>query len=132
MLSSNDLEGGARSTTSAEAVVAACGIKEGMAIADVGAGTGLYTRLFATQTGPKGRVYAVDIARKFVDYVLKTSHQQGLNNVVGVVCKPDSAELPPDSVDLVFICDTYHHFEFPQSTMESRFSGPCRRGGRFV
>ncbi len=104
-----------------EEAVAACGIKEGMAIADVGAGTGLYTRLFATQTGAKGRVYAVDIASKFVDHVLKTSRQQGLNNVVGIVCKPDSAELPPDSVDLVFICDTYHHFEFPQSTMESIF-----------
>lgn len=102
-----------------EQVVKACGIKKGMVIADVGAGTGLYTRLFAAQTGPEGRVYAVDIAPKFVEHVLKTSHEQGLNNVVGIVCKPDSAELPADSVDLVFICDTYHHFEYPQSTMQS-------------
>ncbi len=100
-------------------VAKACGIKPGMAIADVGAGTGMYTRLFAAKTGTKGRVYAVDIAAKFVDHVLETSRQQGLNNVVGVVCKADSVELPPASVDLVFICDTYHHFEFPQSTMKS-------------
>jgi ubiquinone/menaquinone biosynthesis C-methylase UbiE len=100
-------------------VVAACGIKEGMAIADVGAGTGLFSRLFAAKTGTKGRVYAVDIAAKFVDYVKQTSLQQGLTNVIGVVCKPDSVELPPESVDLVFICDTYHHFEYPQSTMAS-------------
>ncbi len=100
-------------------VAKACGVKPGLAIADVGAGTGMYTRLFAKKVGPKGRVYAVDIAAKFVDHVLKTSRQQGLSNVVGVVCKADSVELPASSVDLVFICDTYHHFEYPQSTMAS-------------
>jgi predicted methyltransferase len=100
-------------------LVTACGVKEGMAIADVGAGTGLYTRLFATQTGPTGRVFAVDIAAKFVDHVVQSSREAKLNNVVGIVCKADSAELPENSVDLVFICDTYHHFEFPQSTMKS-------------
>ncbi len=99
--------------------VAACGIQQGMAIADIGAGTGLFTRMLAARTGPEGRVYAVDIAAKFVDHVQQTSRQEGLHNVVGIVCKPDSAELPPDSVDLVFICDTYHHFEFPQLTMQS-------------
>ncbi len=111
-----------------EEVVAACGIKEGMNIADVGAGTGLYTRLFAEKTGPKGRVYAVDISDKFVDHVVASSREQGLANVVGVVCKSDSAELPPASVDVVFICDTYHHFEFPQSTMES-IARAIRPGG---
>jgi predicted methyltransferase len=100
-------------------LVAACGVKEGMAIADVGAGTGLYTRLFAAQAGPKGRVFAVDIAAKFVDHVVQSSREVKLNNVVGIVCKADSSELPENSVDLVFICDTYHHFEFPQSTMKS-------------
>ncbi len=102
-----------------EDVLVACGVKEGMAIADVGAGTGLYTRLFATQAGPKGRVFAVDIAAKFVDHVVATSRKEKLNNVVGIVCKADSSELPENSVDVVFICDTYHHFEFPQSTMKS-------------
>lgn len=109
-------------------VIAACDVKDGMSIADVGAGTGLYTRLFAAQTGPKGRVFAVDIAAKFVDHVVASSREQKLNNVVGIVCKADSAELPEDSVDLVFICDTYHHFEFPQSTMKSIHSA-LRPGG---
>src|SRR5262245_45997847 len=46
-------------------VLIACDLKPGMAVADVGSGTGLYTRLFAKQVGPKGRVYAVDIAPRF-------------------------------------------------------------------
>ncbi|WP_202921116.1 cytochrome c peroxidase [Anatilimnocola aggregata] len=100
-------------------VVAALGIKEGMAVADVGAGTGLFTRMFSPLVGAKGKVYAVDISDEFVSYVEKIARQQKLENIVGVVCKPDSVELPPNSVDLVFICDTYHHFEFPHKTMRS-------------
>ena len=100
-------------------IVRAVGIKPGMAVADVGAGTGLFTRLFAERTGKDGRVYAVDIARKFVDHVEDSCREAKLNHVVGVVCKADSVELPPASVDLVFICDTYHHFEFPGKTMRS-------------
>ncbi|MHB8973513.1 MAG: class I SAM-dependent methyltransferase [Pirellulaceae bacterium] len=108
--------------------VEACGIKEDMAIADVGAGTGLYTRLFAAKTGPKGKVYAVDIAQKFIDHIVRSCQEEKLNNVVGVVCKADSVELPANSVDLVFICDTYHHFEFPQSTMRT-IHAALRPGG---
>lgn len=100
-------------------VVAALGLQEGMVVADVGAGTGLFTRMFSPLVGAKGKVYAVDISDEFVAHVEKLASQQKMHNIVGVVCKPDSVELPPNSVDLVFICDTYHHFEFPHKTMRS-------------
>ena len=102
-----------------EEVAAALGLKKGMAVADVGAGTGLFTRLFSPLVGPTGKVYAVDISEEFVAHVEKLAWQQKLDNIEGVVCKADSAELPPSSVDLAFICDTYHHFEFPLKTMQS-------------
>jgi predicted methyltransferase len=108
-----------------------CKVKVGMDVADVGAGTGLFTRLFAEAVGPKGKVYAVDIAPKFIEHIEKTCKEAGLKNVTGVVCKPDSAELPEGSVDLVFICDTYHHFEFPQKTMASLHKA-LRPGGQLV
>jgi predicted methyltransferase len=99
--------------------VEACRIKPGMVVADIGAGTGLFTRMFSSLVGPKGKVYAVDISDEFVRHVEGTCKADGLDNVVGVVCHPDSVNLPNSSVDLAFICDTYHHFEFPQKTMRS-------------
>jgi ubiquinone/menaquinone biosynthesis C-methylase UbiE len=112
-------------------VVAACKLKPGMVVADVGAGTGLFTRLFAAEVGPQGRVYAVDIARKFIEHVEKTSKEAGLKNVTGIVCTPTSAELPASSVDLVFLCDSYHHFEYPQKTLAS-IHRALRPGGRLI
>lgn len=100
-------------------IVAACEIKPGQTVADIGAGTGLFTRLFAEKVGPEGHVFAVDIAKNFLDHILLTSREAGLKNIETVHCTADSTELPPDSVDVAFICDTYHHFEFPQKTMAS-------------
>jgi predicted methyltransferase len=100
-------------------IVAACKLKPGMAVADVGAGTGLFTRLFAKEVGPKGKVYAVDISPKFLDHIRKTCKAEKITNVETVRCSDTSAELPAGSVDLVFICDTYHHFEYPFKTMAS-------------
>jgi ubiquinone/menaquinone biosynthesis C-methylase UbiE len=102
-----------------EEIVAALGLKPGMAVADVGAGTGLFTRMFSRAIGPSGKVYAVDISEEFVEHVEKTARQQNVKNIVGVVCTPDSVALPPASIDLAFICDTYHHFEYPHKTMRS-------------
>ncbi|HEY8505181.1 MAG TPA: methyltransferase domain-containing protein [Gemmataceae bacterium] len=112
-------------------IVDACGLRPGMVVADVGAGTGLFTRLFARKVGPKGKVYAADISEKFLDHIRKTSEEAGLKNVETVLSTPTSSELPANSVDLVFICDTYHHFEFPQRTMASIHKA-LKPGGRVV
>ena len=114
-----------------EAIVAKLGLLPGMTVADVGAGTGLFTRLLASQVGPSGKVYAVDIAKTFVDHVVLSSHARGLKQVEGIVCTADDAMLPPASVDLVFICDTYHHFEFPHKTMTS-IANALKPGGRLA
>jgi ubiquinone/menaquinone biosynthesis C-methylase UbiE len=112
-------------------VVAACGLKPGMVVADIGAGTGLYTRLFAKEVGADGQVYAVDIAPKFLEHVQKTCREAGLKNVTPVLCNPDSVDLPPNSIDVAFICDTYHHFEFPEKTMLS-IHRALKPGGRVI
>src|SRR5215831_18501201 len=64
-------------------IVKAVGLKPGMAVADVGAGSGLFTYLFAQAVGPDGKVYAVDINQVMVDNILRRSRELGLQNVEG-------------------------------------------------
>jgi predicted methyltransferase len=112
-------------------IVAACKLKPGLVVADVGAGTGLFTRLFAVDVGEKGKVFAVDIAENFLDHIKKTCAEARITNVETVKCTATSAELPEDSVDVVFICDTYHHFEFPIRTMAGIHKA-LKPGGRVI
>jgi ubiquinone/menaquinone biosynthesis C-methylase UbiE/intracellular sulfur oxidation DsrE/DsrF family protein len=114
-----------------EKVVAAVGLKPGTVVADVGAGTGLFTRQFAKVVGPAGQVYAVDIAPRFLEHVQKTSREAGLRNVTPVLCSVDSVDLPPAAVDVAFVCDTYHHFEFPERTLAS-LRRAIKPGGKLV
>ena len=102
-----------------ERVLAACRIKPGMTVADIGAGTGFYSRLFSEAVGESGRVFAVDIAVPFLDHIKKQSGQDGIDNITTVLCTDRSATLPPESIDVAFTCDTYHHFEYPKLTLAS-------------
>ena len=102
-----------------EAVLAALALQPGMRVADVGAGTGLYTELFARAVGAEGRVYAVDVAASFIGAIEQRMQAQGLQNVRGIVNTQRSTLLPPNSVDLVFVADTYHHFEHPVDMLRS-------------
>lgn len=110
----------------------AVGLKPGDAVADIGAGTGLFTFLFAEPVGPKGTVYAVDIGPAFVKYIAEQAKQRGYNRIVKTVLNtPDSTELPAGSIDVAFICDTYHHFEHPEKMLASIYRA-LRPRGRLV
>jgi ubiquinone/menaquinone biosynthesis C-methylase UbiE len=113
------------------AIVDAVGLRLGMSVADVGAGTGLFTRLFAARVGPQGRVYAVDIAREFVDGNLQSARNARLTNVIGIVSTQTDTRLEENSVDVAFVSDTYHHFEDPKATLAS-IRRALRPGGAFI
>ena len=113
------------------AIVAASAVQPGMSVADIGAGTGLFTRLFAEAVTPTGTVYAVDISESFIENILRSSREQGLANVQGIVNTPRDAGLPADSIDLAFVTDTYHHFEYPASMLASIHSA-LHRDGRLI
>ena len=100
-----------------DAIIEALTVRPGMAVADIGAGTGFFTLMFAQQVGAEGEVYAVDIAEDFVANIERQAREAKLKNVVGVVNAGRGVGLEPGSVDLAFICATYHHFEFPRTTM---------------
>lgn len=101
------------------AIVAATNARPGTQVADIGAGTGLFTRLFAQKVGDRGRVYAVDIAEAFVVGNVRRARDEGYGNVVGLVNDQSDVKLPAASVDLAFICDAYHHFERPSEMLAS-------------
>lgn len=112
-------------------IAAACAIRPGQTVADIGAGTGLFTRIFSPLVGKDGRVIAVDISKNFLEHIDRTSREAGLQNVETLLCTADSTELPEASVDVAFICDTYHHFEFPFKTMASLHKA-MKPGGRVI
>ncbi len=114
-----------------QVIVEKCGFKPGMAVADIGAGTGLFTRQFASVVGPQGKVFAVDIAQNFLDHIAKTCKEQKLENVVGVRCDQTSCKLEPNSIDAAYVCDTYHHFEFPFKTLDSIHKA-LKPGGKLI
>jgi SAM-dependent methyltransferase len=64
------------------AIIVASKVRPGMAVADVGAGTGLFTRLFAAAVEPNGTVYAIDLSRTFIDNILRTCREQGDGRVI--------------------------------------------------
>lgn len=112
-------------------VVKAIGVRPGDRVADIGAGTGFFTRLFSETVGTDGWVFAVDIAPQFVAHINQQAERDGLTNVTTVLCPGNSVSLPPQSVDIAFICDTYHHFEFPESTLASLHRA-LRPGGTLI
>ena len=112
-------------------ITKALGLKRGMAVADVGAGTGLFTRLFAELVGPEGRVYAVDISKEFLDYIAAQAKAKGQAQVVTVRGTQNSTNLPAGSVDLVFLCDVYHHLEDHEKILSSIHQA-LRPGGSLV
>jgi ubiquinone/menaquinone biosynthesis C-methylase UbiE len=100
-------------------IVAALGVTPGMTVADVGAGTGLFTRSIAEKIGSTGKVYAVDIAPRFLEHIAAEAKKRGQTNVITVLGSQDTTNLPRESVDLVFLCDVYHHLERPEKTLAS-------------
>jgi len=112
-------------------IVAATGVKPGMVVADIGAGTGLFTRLFSPRVGASGKVYAVDISAEFVHNITRLSRAQGQTNVTGVVNSRTGLGLAPQSLDLAFICDSYHHFDYPSAMIQS-VRAALRPGGSLV
>ena len=88
-------------------------------IADVGAGTGLFSMLLSEAVGDGGVVYAEDVMEKFSAFVATRAAREGRANVVSVVGTETGIGLPAASIDLAFLCDVYHHFDHPKEMLAS-------------
>jgi ubiquinone/menaquinone biosynthesis C-methylase UbiE len=112
-------------------IAAATGLKPGMSIADVGAGTGIYEPVFSKAVGAAGKVYAVDISKPLLAFIEKSMKEAGITNVTTVVGSDKATNLPPNSVDIVFTSDVYHHFEYPQAVLAD-IRRALKDGGQFI
>ena len=89
-------------------VVEALAVKPGMKVADLGSGSGLFTRPLAKAVAPGGVVYAIDVDAALLKIVERSAKEAGIANVSTVLAATDDPKLP-EPVDVIFICDTLHH-----------------------
>jgi len=82
-----------------------------MVVADIGAGSGLFSRPLAKAVGPSGKVYAVDIQQDLLDYINKRDKEENIRNVQTVLGEYNDPKLPARDVDLAFINDVLHHIQ---------------------
>ena len=110
-------------------VIEALGIRKGQRVADVGAGEGYFTFLLADAVGSSGRVYAVEIDPYLADALERRAEGRDAANVDVVLGELDDPRLPDGGVDLVFLCNTYHHVE-RRTDYFDRLRADLRPGGR--
>lgn len=91
------------------------GLREGSRVGDIGAGTGVMTRLLSKAVGPNGFVIAQEISPSFLTLLNEQRLQDSsLNNVMIIQGNEKEIRFPTDQkCDLILVCDVYHHFEYP-------------------
>ena len=101
----------------ADRVMAFLHIRPGMAVADIGAGSGYYAVRLSRRVGPSGRVLAQDVVPAYLDGLRRRVAQEGLANVSIGLGDPHDPRLPPASVDLALLVHMYHEIEQPFGLM---------------
>jgi len=97
----------------ASRVIELAGVKEGMWVADVGAGEGYYSVRLSPVVGRRGRVLAEDIVPEVRDRLAERIQRENLENVAVVLGTPDDPKLPARSFDRVFLVHMYHEVASP-------------------
>lgn len=106
-------------------------LKPGQAVADIGAGTGYYTRRLARKVGEKGVVYAVEIQQEMLDILTNKMAEINIYNVKPVLGTITDPKLPVGGVDLILMVDVYHEFDHPHEMTKAMIKS-LKPDGRIV
>jgi SAM-dependent methyltransferase len=106
-------------------------LKPGQAVADIGSGTGYYTRRLADLVGNSGTVYAVDIQPEMLALLTNKMAELHIRTVKPVLGTTTNPNLPRESVDLALMVDVYHEFDHPYEMIEA-ICQSLKPGGRLV
>jgi arsenite methyltransferase len=113
-------------------VVEALELKPGMSVADLGSGSGYFTRRFVEAVTETGKVYAIDVEPEALKYVEESLvHMHRPYTAEFILARPDNPKLPAESVDLIFVCNTYHHLE-DRTTYVRNVKSALKAGGRIA
>ena len=112
----------------AEEVMQLAGVRQGMWVADVGAGEGYYTVRLARVVGAKGRVLAEDIQPEVTDQLTERVQRERLDNVAVRLGTPDDPMLPARTFDRVFLVHMYHEVASPYAFLWHMREGVKRDG----
>lgn len=105
------------------------GIRPGMAVADIGAGSGYYTIRLSQRVGPAGRVFAEDIMPDYLAGLQRRVAAEGLGNVTLALGEAHDPRLPPASVDVALLVHMYHEIDQPFGLLVNLLPA-LRPGGR--
>ena len=111
--------------------IQALGLKPGMTVADVGAGSGYFTVRMAKLVGPDGKVYATDIQQQMLDILGKRLRAEKIPNVELVRGTVTDPNLPAGKMDLILMVDVYHEFSEPQAMLR-KMKEALAQDGRLV
>lgn len=89
-------------------------LKEGMIVADFGAGTGAYAVAAAKRVGERGRVYAIDVQKELLSSVKTATSKEGLSNVEilwGDIEEPHGTKMADGSADATIVSNVLFQSE---------------------
>jgi ubiquinone/menaquinone biosynthesis C-methylase UbiE len=112
-------------------VIESLSIHPGAHVADLGSGGGYFTWPLAEAVGESGRVYAIDVDPDMTSHVAEQSREKGLANVESILAEFHDPLIPEGGVDLIFTCNTYHHFENREEYFRN-VAKHLRPGGRLA
>ncbi len=114
-----------------EGALDALGIRPGMVVADVGAGTGYMSLRLAKRVGPAGRVYANDLQPEMLRRLQQNAAKAKITNIELVLGEEADPKLPPGRMDLVLLVDVYHEFSKPREMID-KIREALKPDGRLV
>jgi cyclopropane fatty-acyl-phospholipid synthase-like methyltransferase len=112
-------------------VVKSLNLKPGDVIADIGAGNGYFTRLFARAVDPGGQALGLEVVSSNVESMRRDAESLGLDSYKAVLVEPDDPGFEPGSMDVVFLCNAYHHLSNRVDYFK-KVSGGLKKDGRVV
>ena len=110
-------------------VIATMQLKSGDVIADIGSGSGYFTRRLAKAVLPEGKVYGVDIQPEMNVILAENCQKAGITNVEIVLSEEADPKLPAGTIDWMLLVDVYHEFQQPVP-MLAKMREALKPGGR--